>query len=132
MATIASSNYGSTFTFSGSAVGACVVIDFPELTTDKMETTNHAGGGVREWIPSGLIGLGDITLSVITAASVVSALKTYMQNKTVATAVVSNGVDTMTFSAFFTSIKPEAADATGPDANKLTVVLSPTGGLTLS
>ena len=132
MTTTATSNYGSTLTFSGASIGACQVIDFPELTTDKMETTNHAGGGVREYIPSGLIGLGDITLSVITAASVVSALKTYMTNKTVATTVVANGVDTMTFSAFFTSVKPEGADATSPDANKVTVVLSPTGGLTLS
>lgn len=132
MTTTAISNYGSTLTFSGAAIGACIVIDFPELTTDKIETTNHAGGGVREYIPSGLIGLSDITLSVITAASVLSAIKTYMQNKTVATAVVTNGVDTMTFSAFFTSVKSEAADAQSPDANKVTVVLSPTGGLTLS
>ena len=132
MTTAATSNYGSTLTFGGVTIGACMVIDFPELTTDKMEITNHAGGGVREYIPSGLIGLGDITLSVIAASGVVSALKTYMVNKTVNTAVVANGQDTMTFSAFFTSVKPEAADATSPDANKVTVVLSPTGGLTLS
>lgn len=132
MPTTATSNYGSTFTFSGASIGACIVIDFPELTTDKLETTNHAGGGVREYIPSGLLGLGDITLSVVIAANVVSALKTYMQNKTVATAVISNGVDTMTFSAFFTSVKSEGADAQSPDANKATVVIAPTGGLTLS
>ena len=132
MPTSASSNYGSTLTFGGVTIGACMVIDFPELSTDKIEITNHAGGGVREHIPSGLLGLGDITLSVITAAGVLSALKTYMQNKTINTAIVANGVDTMSFSAFFTSVKPEGADAQSPDANKVTVVLSPTGAITLS
>jgi len=132
MPTTATSNYGSTLTFNGATIGACVVIDFPEISTDKIETTNHAGGGVREYIPSGLRALGDFTLSVIDATGILSALNTYLINKTVATAVLSNGTTTLTFSAFFTNIKPEAADATGPDANKLTCTLAPTGGITLS
>lgn len=130
--TTAASNYASTLTFNGATIGACMVIDFPELTTGKIEITNHAGGGVAEFIPSGVLTAGDITLSLIDASGVFSALKTYMTNKTIATTVLTDGIKTLTFSAFFTSVKPEAADATSPDAVKLTVVLSPTGAITPS
>lgn len=132
MTTAATSNYGATLTHGGVAIGACMVIDFPEIITDKAETTNHAGGGVREYIPSGLIGLGDITISVILVAGVLSAIYTKMQNKIIASTVINDGIETKTFSGFFLSIKEEAADATGPDASKATVVITCTGGITFS
>lgn len=132
MTTTATTNYGSTLTHGGVTIGVCMVVDFPEISTGKAVTTNHAGGGVAESIPNGLITLGDITLSVILAAGVLGAINTKIVNKTVATTVISNGVDTMTFLGYFLSVKAEAADATGPDANKATVVIASTGGITLS
>jgi hypothetical protein len=132
MTTTATTNYGSTFTFNGSSIGACQVIDFPEISTGEIETTNHAGGGVAEYIPDGVLRLGEMTLSVIIAAGVVTTLDTAIDNKTVANAVVGNGIDTMTMSAFIKSVKVESADATSPDADKATVVVRPTGTITFS
>ena len=130
MTTNATSNYSSTWLFNGAAIGVCMVIDFPEITTDKIPTTNHASGGVREYIPSGLVGLGEVTMSVIAASGVKSTITTALANKTVATNVITNGVDTFTFSGFILSAKPESADAESPDANKFTVVVAATGALT--
>jgi hypothetical protein len=46
--------------------------------------------------------------------------------------VIANGVETMTFSSFILSYKVEDADATGPDADRVTVVVRPTGAITLT
>ena len=123
-------NYGSLFTFSGVTVFKCIVTDFPEISTTRASTTNHSSGGFAEGIPSGLITLGDFTLSALNESGVLGALRTYMVNKTVATGVLTNGIDTLTGSCFILSVKPEPADAEDPQANKMTVVVSPTGSWT--
>jgi hypothetical protein len=129
---MATTNYGATYTFNGSSIGDCYVIDFPEISTGVINTTNHASGGVAEAIPSGVLTLGQITLSVEDAASVLSTLDTAIDNKTIANSVLGNGINTLTFSSFIVSVKPEAADAQSPDADKLTVVVQPTGAITIS
>ena len=48
MPTTATTNYGMTYTFNGSAIGSCQIIEYPEVSTGVVETTNHAGGGVAE------------------------------------------------------------------------------------
>lgn len=126
----ATTNYGSTFTFNGAVVGKCIVIGFPELATEGADTTNHSSGGFGESIPNGLIRISDLTMSVLNEAGVYLALRTFMVNKTIATAIIANGVDTLTGSAFVLSVKLEDADAQSPDANKLTVVLACTGSWT--
>lgn len=128
-ATPAKSNYASTLTKGGTALGKYLVLDFPEIKTNKVESTNHAGGGVREYIPDGLYGLEDITISLIVASGVMSTLLAEVTNKTVSSIVMTSPNDTMTFDGFITSIKAEGADATAPDVNKATVVLSPTGAI---
>ena len=126
-------NYGSTITFAGVTIGKGQVHDYPEVLTAKVDVTNHGSGGVAEFIPSGLVTLGEITLSILLESGIFSAIKTYITNKTTGTVVISGGgVDTMTFTGFFLSIKRETADATSPDADKATVVIAATGGLTLS
>lgn len=120
-------NYGSTFTFNSTTIGKCIVVGFPEFATDAADTTNHSSSGWGENIPNGLIRMGELTLSVLNESGVYSALRTLMVNKTVATAVISNGIDTITGSAWVKNVKMEDADAQSPDANKLTVVLQATG-----
>ena len=133
MPTTATTNYGSTYTFNGSTLGPAQIIEYPEVSTGVVETTNHAGGGVSEYIPSGVLTLGQMTFSVIlSAATVVTTLDTAIDSKTVANSVVANGVNTATFSSFIVSVKIESADATGPEANKATVVVQPTGTITWS
>lgn len=123
-------NYGSTFTFNGSSIGKCIIVGFPEVVMDDAETTNHSSGGYAESIPSGLVRVGDLTLSVLDETGVFAAIRLLMTNKTVATAVIGNGLDTLTGSGWIRSVKVEDADATDPDANKLTVVVACTGSWT--
>ena len=128
----AESNYGSTFTKGGSEIGNCIVIGNPELSTEKINVTNHASNGKTEYIPSKLIDASDITLSVLASGTVLSDIYTDMENETIEQCVVSNPVDTFTFSGWYMSVKEEDADAQSPDAVKLTVVLAVTGGVLVS
>lgn len=129
---MAESDYGSTLTKGGVVIGKCMVIDFPELTTAKINTTNHASGGWSEGIPSGLVEAGDITVMILCENGVVATMITEMLNKTVSEVILANPVDTFTFDGFYTSVKPEAADATKPDAVRVSAVISPTGEITPS
>lgn len=123
-------NYGSLFTFNGASVGKCIITGFPEVVMGEAETTNHSGSGYAESIPDGLVRVGDLTLSILNESGVYTALRLLQTNKTVATAVVTNGIDTIQGSGWIRSVKPEDADATDPDANKLTVVVACTGSWT--
>jgi hypothetical protein len=127
---MATSNYGATLTKGGSTVGACMVIDFPEISVGKAVTTNHGSGGYAESIPNGLISLGDITLSVILVDAVLTGIQTEMEAKTVSEVVITNGIGEMSFDGYYLSVKPEAADANAPDALKATVVIACTGAIT--
>lgn len=129
---MAESNYGATFTKGSQPIGDCIVLDFPEIKMDAVESTNHASGGNREFIPSMLYGLGEITLSVIVASGVIDGMFTELAGGTISSCVITNSVDSMTFDGFYTSIKPEAADAQKPDVDKVTVVLQPTGDIQFS
>lgn len=126
------SDYGSTFTFNGSTIGKCIIVGFPELVDDGVETTNHSTSGWGTSIPSGLIKAGDLTLSVLNETGVLTAIKNNMTSKTVANSVISNGIDTITVSSWIKSVKPEDADATSPKADSLTVVLACTGAVTVA
>lgn len=132
MATEAYINYGSTLTKGGVAVGACLVIDFPELSTGKANTTNHGSGGYEESIPTGLIALGDVTLSVIVKDGVLTGIRNEMQSKTISTVAISDGVETVSGDGYYVSAKKEAADAQSPDVSKLTVVIAFTGPLAVT
>lgn len=129
---MAESNYGSTFTKGGSTIGKCTVIGFPELSTEKINVTNHASGGKTQYIPSKVIDAGDITLAVLAETTELSGMYTDMENESIEQCVISNPVDTFTFSGWYQSIKEEDADAQNPDAVKLTVVLAVTGGVVIS
>jgi len=122
-------NYGATLTKGGNSIGDCIVIDFTELKTNKVQVTSHNSNGKREWIPDGLIGLEDITLSVIVASGILPAMYAEMEAGTKSECVITDNVDSMTFDGFYTSLKKEAADAQNPDVIKVTVVLSPTGDI---
>ena len=125
-------DYGSTLTFAGTSVVDCTVIDFPELATEMIDTTNHASGGYGEQIPSGLIRVGDITLMVLMETGVLAAIQALMVAKTSGAIVVANEINTMTGTGYYKSIKQESADAQSPNAVRASVVLSFTGTITTS
>lgn len=132
MATEAYSNYASTLTFAGAEVGKCLIVDFPELNTPRINTTNHASGGWSEAIPSGLINVGDITLSVIVTDTVLAAIRTAMLARTIDEIIVGDVVETITADGFYVSAKKEAADAQSPDVIKATIVMAFTGPVVIA
>jgi hypothetical protein len=123
----ASSDYGSTFTFNSVSIGKCIIVGFPEVSDEGVETTNHSTSGYATSIPSGLVRVGDLTLSVLDESGVYAAIRLLMTNKTVATAAIGNGIESISGSAWVKSVKLEDADATGPKADTMTVVLACTG-----
>jgi len=126
-------NFGGAFHFpSGTVISPCQVLDYPLISMGEREITNHANGGVQERVPNGLLALGDFTLSVLNTPGVLSTLETACANKTVNTCYLTDPIGGMLFSGWIKSIKKEAADATKPDSSKLTVVVTPTGGITIS
>lgn len=120
-------NYGSVLTFGGSSIGACIVTGFPEVVMDEADTTSHDGTGFASSIPTGLVHVGDLTLSVLAESGTYDGLRTFQTNKTVDAVEVTNGIDTITGDGWVRSVKVEDADATDPDAIKLTVVFACTG-----
>lgn len=125
-------NYGSTLTFNGATIGKCVVEGFPEISTGKIDITNHASGGKAESIPNGVVSLGDMTVTVFEESGTLAALNTYINNKTVGTVAIANNSSTMSGSGFFLSVAPGEADAQDPDANKLEVAIACTGAWTVT
>ena len=129
---MADSDYGSTITKGGTTVGKCMIIDWPELATAKINTTHHASGGWSEGIPSGLIETGDITLMVLLEDGVFEGMMAEMLAKTVSTVVIADTIDTMSFDGFYLTVKKESQDAQSPNAVRASVVISPTGELTIN
>ena len=129
---MADSDYGTTLTKGGVTVGRAMVIDWPELATDEINTTNHASGGWSEKIPSGLINVGDITLMVLVEANLYGTVIAEMEAKTISAVVLSDAQDTFTANGFYKSVKKEAQDAQSPNAIRASVVISFTGEPTVA
>jgi hypothetical protein len=132
MTTGSASNYGGSFGFPSGTAYPCLVIDYPELKMAAVDITNHAGGGVTEYIPSGLLDVGEFTLSILGQHGTYGTLKAAQVAKTVNVCSLTNPLDSMVFSGMLTSIKEEPADAKSPDAVKLTVTVRPTGNITIA
>jgi hypothetical protein len=132
MTTTAETNYGSTLKFNSVDIPQCQVLDWPEISTGKASITNHNSGGFSESLPNGLITIGDQTLSIICDGAIYGTLFGYMEDKLVAAAVLVDGQDTFTGTAFIASIKKEAADAQNPNAIKATVVIAWTGSIAIT
>jgi hypothetical protein len=128
---MATSNYGSTWTFNGESY-KCKVTGFPRYTTDEIDTTNHSSGTYAENIPSGLIRVGNFTLQVLEESGNMLALRNHMASKTVATSVLENNLTTLTGSSWIKEVGEPEADAQSPDANYLEVVVASTGTWTPS
>jgi len=109
-----------------------MVLDYPELSMGERDITNHGSGGASERMPNGLLSSGDFTLSLLATPGVAKTILASMNAKTVATAVLTNPIDTMTFAGWYKSVKEESADATSPDSVKMTVVFTPTGQIVIA
>ena len=129
---MAESDYGSTLTKGGITIGKAMVLDWPELATAKINTTNHASGGWSEGIPSGLIEAGDITIMLLMESGTYAAIVAEMLAKTISPIVLADEVDQLNGDGFYLSIKKEAQDAQSPNAVRASVVISFTGELDIT
>jgi hypothetical protein len=120
-------NVTSNFQFGGVVIGEYANLDFPELKTNKVETT-PVGSHVRKYIPDTLVGIEEATFSVFVASGILNTLYTAMVAGTIATSVFTSPTDIMTIvSGWIMSVKKEAVDPTSPDSCKAAVVLGFSG-----
>jgi hypothetical protein len=113
-------------------VGSASSVDLPKYITDALESTNHASGGLKTFIASGLKGIDAFSATYICDASLITLIKTDMRAKTISNFQLTGVGDftTITFQAFFKSFQILGADATSPDVIKATIEIQPTGSLT--
>lgn len=126
------SNYGATITFGGNPIGKCQVTGWPSIATEKVDATHHGSGGYAEFIPNGLITLGEFSISLILEDGVLDSIHDFMAAQTIDEVVIVDGIDTFTFDGFFLSAEKGEADATAPDVNKADVVIAATGAITIT
>ena len=125
------SNYGSEFHFpSGTIIYAAQVIGFPEIAMGERNITNHGNGGVDERAPNGLVSASDFTLALLNEVGNTS-LQTDRNAGTERVCFIKGKVNTYLFTGWIKSVKEEDADASSPDSSKLTVVVTPRGGITI-
>ena len=126
------SNYGGSFGFPSGTAYPAMVLDYPELKMDAVTITNHAGGGVTEYVPSGLLDVGEFSMEILGQHGTFNTFKTAQVNKTVNVCCLTNPIDSMVFSGFITSAKEGSADASSPDAVKIALTVRPTGNITIA
>ena len=127
-----SSNYGSNFQFPSGTTYPAQVLDFPTSHMGVVSTTNHAGGGVTEYIPNGLLDISEFNLILLGQHGTMNTLKTAQVAKTVALCVLSDPIDTLLFNGMIMDVGKESADADNPTASRIPVTVRPTGGITIS
>ena len=128
------SNYGIQLLASSTSIGTIVSVDPPEVVQEAIETTNHGGGGFKEFISSGLKELKDFTATVSLDTTGVGLVDDLLEGTETAYTMVFPDADatTITFSALITSAKPSSADAASPEQLTLEITFQPTGSFTFA
>lgn len=132
MTTSAESNYGGTFTKGGSLILDCDVLDYPEFSVANLDATTHGDAGVEQRLPGKKLSISTFTLSLPVVSGIMNSIDTEIDAGTVSACVLELGdVIRFSFDGFFVSYKGESADANSEDVAKMSVVVQPTGGVTV-
>lgn len=125
-------NYGALLKKSTTVIGEVVSLDFPELTNEALESTNHSSGGYKSYISGKLIELTEFSATV-NFTSISGIMTDLVAGTEGSYGIYFPDVDTTTFTfgAYVVGFKPETADATKPDVLKATVRFRPTGTVTI-
>jgi hypothetical protein len=119
--------FAGTFT----TIGEIVNLDPPSIVTGAIEKTHHGSGGYRQWIPDGLIGLEQFTVTLNLTADILDAMYEDMKDKLVALykIVYPDGlsVEDWSFGAFPVSIDVLSSDAKSPDVAQVDITFQPSG-----
>ena len=126
-------NYGVALKKSTVSIGELVKIDPPEYTNPAVESTNHASGGVRQFISGGLREMtafkATINYKIADIATLVTDLVAGTKS---AYTILYPDASSQRFQAIPTSIKPLSADASKPDVMQAEITFQPTDSLDLS
>lgn len=106
-------------------VGSITNIDIPELISESIEVTNHAGTW-REHISSDLSSLGEFTITIGYLAT--ETFTDYMLASSVKHwQILFPNTVTWTFDGLITKVKPSDSEASSPEQLCLDVTFVPTG-----
>jgi hypothetical protein len=126
-------NYGTLLKKATTSIGELVKIDPPEYTNPAVEATNHASGGVRNFISGGLREMTAFKATINYKIADIALLVTDLVAGTnAAYTVLFPDASSMRFHAIPTSIKPLSADAQKPDVMQAEITFQPTDSLDLS
>ena len=135
---MAQTNYGVSLgkqdsSLAYATIGQLVSIDPPEMMKDAIESTNHASGGVRQFISGGLGEVGQFKATLNYVKANIATLYTDLQAGTVGRYQVAfDSVNAQQFGALVTSIKPLAADAKSPDVLRAEITFRPSDSTSIS
>lgn len=128
---MAASNFGILLKKASTVVGQVVNLGLPEISTEMIEITNHSSAGVREFLPSGVIEVGEFTADILLTQAQLAIIKGDIDNKTSATYnfdfTAGQALTDLSVTAFPTKIETGDADAQSPDVLKAKVTFRPTG-----
>ena len=130
------SNYGINLKRDGTLLGEITNLAFPEISTESVEKTNHASGGVREYIPSRLKNVAEFTVTLNTTQTLVDTINDDIDAFTVSAFLIEFpavlALNGWSFQAFPLSLALQDSDAQTPDVLSANVTLRPTGAVTIS
>jgi len=123
-------SYGTKFQKEGSTpdtyvdIADVVSIKPPSIETEAIESTNHGNNGKKTYIPSGLIGLSEFSITVnYKSTDSLAAEVGQMGNYKI---VFPNGLS-WKFQAVMLSFSVNEADATSPDVLQAEISFQPSG-----
>jgi len=126
---MANTNYGVIFNKASALVGAVTNIDFPEILTEKAESTSHSSAGWREYIPNGLLEVGAFGVTLNVTSATISGVMADMIDHSVDTYTIKfpgTVIADWSFDAFPVSVKLDSADSQSPDVFSCVVEFQPT------
>jgi hypothetical protein len=131
---MANTNYGVLLKKASTSVGLVTNLDFPKILMGEVQSTNHSGSGVREYIPDGVLYVDKFSSTIIATLAGYNTIKSDIDAKTFATYtldfVLATGITDWSFSATPLSIKLGTADAQSPNLFDMVVEWLPSGDVT--
>lgn len=126
------SDYGTQITWN-SLTMKCKVIGYPEITSERLNATNHASGGTSEYLPSKLVEYGEFDIEILVDnGTILDSLTDAMLAGTSSSMVLTDALDIFTFNAFCTSVGKAEHDSQSPDVISAKVKFSPAGAIAIT
>jgi hypothetical protein len=129
---MALSDFGTLCTIAG-VTGKVINVDPPQLAVGVIETTNHSSANWREYIADGLKSLAPFAVTMEVSGALITELETVLAAfAPVAVVFTEKSIPAWSFNALIPSFKINAANASSPTEEIVTVNIQPTGSVTIA